>query len=138
MRLASAQTLIPANRLRKAGALNTAPGGMTAGHASNAPINGSGGFLHSLMPVRQNPKNHQRDKGDIKDVCCRNGPVRRPGRAGITELPASGTVRNCRKAMPLVIAAVHDEHDAIVPRRHGSWSNGAVQSLTARPSLVSW
>ena len=60
---------------------------------SNALINGSGGLLYSLMPARQNPKNHQRDKDQVYDVSDRNGPVwsvRRGARPG--ELPPLGSV----------------------------------------------
>ena len=81
---------------------------MTAGHAFDAPINDSGGLLHCLMPVRQNPKNHQRDKDQVYDVSDGNGPVRSVRRgARITELPLLGPIADPRTRQPdtLLMAA---------------------------------
>ena len=45
------------------------------------------------MPVRQNPKNHQRDKDQVYDMSDGNGPVQRGRRAaGFSDRAALGAI----------------------------------------------
>jgi hypothetical protein len=91
---------------------------------SNALINGSGGLLYSLMPARQNPKNHQRDKDQVYHTSDGNGPVRRGRRAaGFTDRAALGAIAQAgswRAESLLVTARAHVDDGALPSHREGS------------------